>query len=92
METLADIVLRRTALAITGAISLALIEEIATILAAERALAPAAAAAECAALVDELETFYGVPRRTLQERNLGGPDAREHQSSHEPDVHQRRMP
>ena len=79
VETLADIVLRRTALAITGAISLALIEEIATILAAERALAPAATAAECAALVDELETFYGVPRRTLQERNLGGPDAREHQ-------------
>lgn len=92
VETVADIVLRRTALAITGAISLALIEEIATILADERNLAPAAAAAECAALVDELETYYGVPRATLAERNLGGPDAREHQSSHEPDVHKRRLP
>ncbi len=92
VETLADIALRRTLLAITGEISLAVIGELATILAAERDLAPEAAAAEVAALVQELETYYGVTQATLEKRNMGGPDAREHQSSHEPDVHQRRLP
>jgi len=70
--TLSDIVLRRTDLAIRGTISLRLIDELATIFAAEAGLSPPAARAEADAVIEELGRWYGVSREMLARR-----DARE---------------
>lgn len=69
VETLSDIVLRRTSLAITGLVSLSNIDAIAEILADELALPPREIAAQRAALVSELDDYYGVSAETLTHRN-----------------------
>ncbi len=68
VETLSDLVLRRTALAITGAISAGLIEGIAQILAAEKGLSAKEIAFQKSKLVEELSEYYGVTPDMLAER------------------------
>ena len=67
-ETLGDIVMRRTSLAITGAVDAALIEAVAA--AAGKALGwdEARERAEIDDLVSELEAYHGVSRETLDRR------------------------
>ncbi|GAB5373683.1 MAG: glycerol-3-phosphate dehydrogenase/oxidase [Acuticoccus sp.] len=72
VETLCDIALRRTSLAITGAISLDLVAALGAILAAEKGLSPNGEAAACETLIDELATYHGVTRATLERRNHRG--------------------
>ncbi|NBN63206.1 glycerol-3-phosphate dehydrogenase/oxidase [Pannonibacter tanglangensis] len=67
---LSDLVLRRTALAITGTISGALIEAIGAIMARERGWPPARTTRECEALRQELATYHGVSAETLDQRSL----------------------
>ncbi|WP_108861370.1 glycerol-3-phosphate dehydrogenase/oxidase [Ruegeria sp. Alg231-54] len=69
VEDLSDIVLRRTALAITGAISMELIEVLAEILAAERGLSPKEIGDQQICLIEELSDYYGVSPQMLTERN-----------------------
>lgn len=65
-----DLVLRRTALAITGGISGALIEAIGAIMARERGWSAARTGRECEALRHELATYHGVSAETLDQRSL----------------------
>lgn len=65
---LTDLILRRTTLAITGAIDADLIDAILTVAARELGWTPSQAAAERQRLIDELETFYGVTPTMLQHR------------------------
>ncbi len=69
VETLSDIVLRRTALAITGQISAALLDKLGALLAAERDLSPQEITDQTQALIHELSEFYGVTAETLTTRN-----------------------
>lgn len=66
---LADIVLRRTTLAISGRIGLDLIDAIKDVAASELGWTASRAAAERAALLDELEHFHGVSPARLQTRS-----------------------
>jgi glycerol-3-phosphate dehydrogenase len=68
--TLADIVLRRTDMAIRGTISLRLIAELAEIFARETELSAPAAGAEADALIDELDRWHGVSREMLASRDI----------------------
>ncbi|WP_417586933.1 glycerol-3-phosphate dehydrogenase/oxidase [Pararhodobacter oceanensis] len=66
--TLADLVMRRTDLAITGQISTALITRIAAVLAAELGWTPDHTLSEQQALMDDLRDFHGVSLDMLQQR------------------------
>jgi glycerol-3-phosphate dehydrogenase len=66
---LADLVLRRLPLAITGAVSAARIEAIAAIAATELGWDAAAVAAQVGKLTDELHTYHGVSAEMLAQRN-----------------------
>ncbi|MCG7519053.1 glycerol-3-phosphate dehydrogenase/oxidase [Ruegeria sp. Ofav3-42] len=69
VESLTDIVLRRTALAITGQISAALLERLGGIIADERGLTPQEINDQTQTLIHELSEFYGVTAETLTARN-----------------------
>ncbi len=69
VETLSDIVLRRTALAITGQVSAALLDKLGALLAAERDLSPQEITDQTQTLIHELSEFYGVTAETLTARN-----------------------
>ncbi len=69
VETLSDIVLRRTALAITGQVSAALLDKLGALLAAERDLSPQDITDQTQTLIHELSEFYGVTAETLTARN-----------------------
>lgn len=66
--TLGDLVLRRTSLAITGAVDAALIQAVAAAASAELGWDAARRSAEVDDLVSELETYHGVSRETLDRR------------------------
>jgi glycerol-3-phosphate dehydrogenase len=65
---LADIVLRRTSLAITGRIDLEILDTLLTVMARELAWSGEQMLAERRQLIDELETYYGVSVAMLQDR------------------------
>jgi glycerol-3-phosphate dehydrogenase len=69
VETLSDLVLRRTSLGITGAISVGLIESLSELLAKELELSPSDIAQQRETLTHELEDFYGVLPKVLKERS-----------------------
>ncbi len=69
VETLADIVLRRTSLAITGQISTFAIRRIADRLARSRKLPPEAIASQIVSLIQTLSEFHGVLPETLDQRS-----------------------
>ncbi|MBO9403316.1 glycerol-3-phosphate dehydrogenase/oxidase [Shimia sp. R9_3] len=69
VETLSDIVLRRTALAITGQISDALLAQLAEIFAHERGISPQEINNQKQTLIHELSEFYGVTAEALTARN-----------------------
>ncbi|SMP23437.1 glycerol-3-phosphate dehydrogenase/oxidase [Shimia sagamensis] len=68
VQTLADIALRRTSLAITGQISLGLIGGLAQVLSEELSLSAAETTAQKNQLIEELSDFYGVTPQMLAER------------------------
>ncbi|MXU64380.1 glycerol-3-phosphate dehydrogenase/oxidase [Oceanomicrobium pacificus] len=69
VESLSDIILRRTDLAITGAVSAEIIARAGAILARERGISPSDLAAQSETLIGDLETYHGVSRDTLNDRN-----------------------
>ncbi len=69
VETLPDIVLRRTSLAITGVISEAIIDALGKILASEHNLSSAELADQKADLIKEFKDFYGVTPEVLKQRS-----------------------
>jgi len=69
MVHLPDLVLRRTALAITGQVSAKLITDVADIAAKELGWKPARKKREIASLTAELEEYYGVCSQTLKNRS-----------------------
>jgi len=69
VERLSDVILRRTSLAITGQLSLPIINAVAEILANELKMPPGIISEQKAALIEELEEFYGVSADTLALRN-----------------------
>ncbi len=90
---LGDLALRRTDLAITGAISLDLIGALARIAARELGWSEQQAAAEQARLLDELDAMHGVSRTTLENRCKEHPDETYFpQSTDEPSLSERRLP
>ncbi len=66
---LADLVLRRLPIAITGAISLRRLEALGAIAATELGWSEAEKEAQIAGLIQELETYYGVSADMLAQRN-----------------------
>lgn len=68
--TLADIVLRRTTLAIRGQLSLELIDRLAEIVAGELGWSAEDMARQRRTLVDELETYHGVSLEALQSEEI----------------------
>ncbi|MGI9401918.1 MAG: glycerol-3-phosphate dehydrogenase/oxidase [Rhizobiaceae bacterium] len=68
-ETIADLILRRTSLAITGAISLELIDSLAKILAKEVRLSKSEITDQRHDVIAELTDYYGVSPELLNERN-----------------------
>jgi glycerol-3-phosphate dehydrogenase len=75
VETLTDLILRRTDLCIRGVLSMRQVNDLARILAEERGLSDEATRAEVASVLDELETWHGVTRAMLERRD--GTGARE---------------
>lgn len=65
---LSDLLLRRTALAIRGEISMAQIERVGDLLEAELGLDPSARAREVENFIEELDRYHGVSRETLELR------------------------
>lgn len=65
---LSDLLLRRTALAIRGEISMAQIERVGDLLEAEIGLDPSARAREVENFIEELDRYHGVSRETLEQR------------------------
>ncbi|MEP1209843.1 MAG: glycerol-3-phosphate dehydrogenase/oxidase [Rhizobiaceae bacterium] len=70
MVHLSDLVLRRTALAITGRVSNTVIEQLADIAARELGWNAARRKSEIASLTTELEDYYGVCPQTLKNRSI----------------------
>lgn len=91
VATLADLVLRRMAVAMTGELSLAALEEIAAIMAAALAWDSRRIAAEKASLLSRLAQDHGVTAEMLHRRNFkeGPSDVRQQESAHEPAVSSR---
>jgi len=71
-ETLSDLVMRRTALAITGEISFLIIDALAEIVSQERGLAPEETEKQRTALVSELSQYHSVSPEALMKRNNKG--------------------
>lgn len=69
VETLSDIVLRRTALAITGEVSGGVLDRLGEILGEERHLNPEEITDQKETLIHELSEFFGVSAKTLTARN-----------------------
>jgi len=69
VETLSDIVLRRTALAITGQISDALLDCLGEIVAKERGLGQQEITDQKQTLIHELSEYFGVSAEALTARN-----------------------
>jgi glycerol-3-phosphate dehydrogenase len=67
---LADILLRRTPLAITGEVSTAIIQRAAEVAAAELGWTEARLAREAELFIDELDHYHGVSRTMLDQRTL----------------------
>jgi glycerol-3-phosphate dehydrogenase len=76
VETLADLLIRRTTIAITGAMSLVVIDRSLELLAAARNWTAERAAAERQSFLDLLATRHGLSLETLSRRD--------HRTSHEP--------
>jgi glycerol-3-phosphate dehydrogenase len=91
VETLADLVLRRTAMALKGELSLDAIEEIAGLTASVLGWAEEHRVAEIEALISHLEDFHGVGRATLEHRNRRQDHVPVEKSPHEPAVRKRQM-
>ncbi len=68
VQTLSDLVFRRTSLAITGAISDGLIDVLAELLADELGLSQEQIAEQKTLLIEELSSFYGVTPEMLSDR------------------------
>jgi glycerol-3-phosphate dehydrogenase len=92
VEHLSDLILRRTALAITGGLSDDVIDAAVTSARAVLDWSDEQCERERAALIAELENFHGVPATRFRQKQTGEKNAPEFQSPDEPDVHQRRMP
>lgn len=69
VETLSDLALRRTDLAISGQLSMQIIDALARLLAQETAMPLDQIKAQKIALIEELKTFHGVTAATLERRN-----------------------
>ena len=69
VETLSDLALRRTDLAISGQLSMQIIDEMAALMAQDTARSAEQVAAQKTALIDELTTYHGVSAETLESRN-----------------------
>jgi glycerol-3-phosphate dehydrogenase len=69
VQTVSDIVLRRTDLAITGDVSSGIIDKICDILQQEHSLSDQSIADQYGALVSELGTYHGVKPDVLKNRN-----------------------
>ncbi|MDQ6435423.1 glycerol-3-phosphate dehydrogenase/oxidase [Mesorhizobium sp. LHD-90] len=91
VETLADLVLRRTAMALRGELSLDAVEEIAGVMAAKFGWSEQRRRDEIEALLDHLEKFHGVDKDTLERRNHGKENVPVEKSPHEPAVRKRQM-
>ncbi|MEQ1956447.1 glycerol-3-phosphate dehydrogenase/oxidase [Mesorhizobium sp. CN2-181] len=89
--TLADLVLRRTAIALKGELSLDAVEEIAGVMAAALGWSEQRRVAEIGALLSHLEDFHGVGRATLEHRNRRQDHVSVEKSAHEPAVRKRQM-
>lgn len=68
-QTVSDIVLRRSALAITGQVSMEIIDRIAAVIGTARGLTAEAVAAQKTALVEELAAYHGVSADRLVARD-----------------------
>ena len=69
VQNLSDLALRRTDLAISGTLSMQIIEALADVMAEVTPLAADQIAAQKTALIDELTTYHGVDAATLNTRN-----------------------
>ncbi|KAJ56329.1 glycerol-3-phosphate dehydrogenase [Actibacterium mucosum KCTC 23349] len=69
VQTVSDIVLRRTSLAITGQISMDVIDRICEVFAAARGLSTECIGAQKEQLINELAEFHGVTAEALTARN-----------------------
>lgn len=69
VETLADLALRRTDLAMSGVVSMQIIDALGEVFAATRGLSTAEISSQKAALIAELATYHGVTAATLISRN-----------------------
>ncbi|MFC6759225.1 hypothetical protein ACFQFQ_06510 [Sulfitobacter porphyrae] len=69
VETLSDIVLRRTALAITGQVSMEIIAALAALFGHERVLPEREIKRQSDALIAELDSYHGVNSAMLVARN-----------------------
>jgi glycerol-3-phosphate dehydrogenase len=69
VETLSDLALRRTDLAISGVLSMQIIEALAALMAQETGLSPDLITAQKQDLIAELSTYHGVTAATLERRN-----------------------
>ncbi|QDG76178.1 glycerol-3-phosphate dehydrogenase/oxidase [Labrenzia sp. PHM005] len=69
VETVSDLVLRRTSLAIDGSVSLDIIDQLTALLRQERSLSPQEAERQRSDLIEELGDYHGVSKKTLEFRN-----------------------
>ncbi|CUH68892.1 Aerobic glycerol-3-phosphate dehydrogenase [Thalassovita autumnalis] len=69
VQNLSDLALRRTDLAISGDLSMQIIEALADVMAEVTSLSADQVAAQKTALIDELTTYHGVDAATLNTRN-----------------------
>jgi glycerol-3-phosphate dehydrogenase len=73
VETLADLLIRRTTIAVTGAVSLAVIERCLDLLTAAKGWSPQRRATELQNLLDLLATRHGLSAETLSRRDQRTP-------------------
>ncbi|WP_420413833.1 glycerol-3-phosphate dehydrogenase/oxidase [Roseibium sp.] len=69
VETVSDLVLRRTSLAIDGSVSLDIIDQLTDLLRQERNLSSQEAERQRSDLIEELGDYHGVSEKTLESRN-----------------------
>ena len=69
VETLSDVILRRTAMAITGGVSMEVIEAVADVMMQARGFGPADMARQQTTLIEELAEYHGVTPEALTARN-----------------------
>ncbi|CTQ55882.1 Aerobic glycerol-3-phosphate dehydrogenase [Roseibium album] len=68
VETVSDLVLRRTSLAIDGSVSMEAIEQLTSLIRRERNLTPQEAEQQRSDLIQELNDYHGVSRQMLEAR------------------------